>query len=129
MARLSTSLRNSLSARASRQTQLLVASGKAVPLLLLSKEFVATGAINLFEPESIRITDEAHELLVELGQVTGLGKSGLVDAAIRLLANRFIDNDPDTVTLIEQSKNNRSFSETVSDILNNAVDLNKQKDK
>lgn len=98
-------------------------------MLLLSKEFVATGAINLFEPESIRITDEAHELLVELGQVTGLGKSGLVDAAIRLLANRFIDNDPDTVTLIEQSKNNRSFSETVSDILNNAVDLNKQKDK
>lgn len=98
-------------------------------MLLQSREYVESGAVNLFEPETIRITDEANDLLVELAQVTGLGKSGLLDAAIRLLADKFIDSDNMAVQLIEQSKNNRSFSETVSDVLHNAIDNNKQQDK
>lgn len=83
----------------------------------------------MFEPETIRITDEANDLLVELAQVTGLGKSGILDASIRLLADKFLDGDINTLRLIQESKDNRSFSETVSDVLHNAIDNNKQQDK
>ena len=102
---------------------------KLHPWLLVSREYVATGAINLFEPESIRITDEANDLLVEMCQVTGLGKSGMVDVAIRILASHFVDGDREVLKAIEESKNNRAFSEVVSDILHNAIDNNKQQDK
>lgn len=129
MATLSTSLRKRVIARTDRLTTRPRARERLREWLLLSKEYVPQGAINLFEPESIRITDEANDLLVELCQVTGLGKSGIVDAAIRILASRFIDGDSETVSLIEQSKQNRSFAENVSDILTNAIDNNKQKDK
>lgn len=83
----------------------------------------------MFEPEVIKITDETNALLVTLCDVTGLGKSGVVDSAIRLLVNRFIDECPDAVRIIEESKKNRSFAETVNDILHNAIDQNKQSDK
>lgn len=95
----------------------------------MSDGFVETDAINLFAPEEIKITDEANDLLVELCQVTGLGKSRAVDVAIRIFASRYLDGDSEVLLLIEQSKNNRSFSETVSDILHNAIDKNKQQDK
>ena len=90
-------------------------------MLLQSREYVESGAVNLFEPETIRITDEANDLLVELAQVTGLGKSGLLDAAIRLLADKFIDSDINTLRLIQESKDNRSFAEHVNDVLVNAI--------
>ncbi len=69
------------------------------------------------DPDIIRITDEANEMLKTICEITNCGRGGIVDVALRVLTERFLENDDYVLKLIAETVNNRSFLEIVRDKL------------
>lgn len=84
---------------------------KAFELLGNSRE------IQMTDPDIIRISDEADETLKLICEISQCGRGGVVDVAIKLLAERFLANDEYVLKMISEAVNNRSFLEIVRDKL------------
>jgi hypothetical protein len=69
------------------------------------------------DPDIIRITDEANEMLKTICEITNCGRGGIVDVALRVLTERFLENDDYVLKLIAETVNNRGFLEIVRDKL------------
>lgn len=69
------------------------------------------------DPDIIRITDEANDMLMAICDITNCGRGGIVDVAIRLLADKFLANDELVLKAISEAVNNRSFIEIARDRL------------
>lgn len=84
---------------------------KAFELLGVGRE------IQMTDPDIIRITDEADEMLKLLCEISNCGRGGIVDVAIRVLAEKFLANDESVLKMVSEAVNNRSFLEIVRDKL------------
>ncbi len=87
---------------------------KPYELLGMSQETKVT------DPDIIRITDEANDILSLLCDLSNCGRGGIVDAAIRLLAESYSVNNELAVRLVNEAVNNRSFIEIARDRLEKA---------
>jgi hypothetical protein len=71
----------------------------------------------MVDPDIIRITDEADEQLKLLCEITNCGRGGIVDVAIKYLAEKFVAEDEYVLKMVSEVVNNRSLIEIARDRL------------